>query len=343
MAMDFTDAARASYGLEIEQGGDNITRSYRRTNRWSWHRDGSGPMETNIGPYKLPKFLLNEFYRGTREEGHTWSWTAASDTTGSANGHGSHIHFHLEAPADASREDKVEAWTISYNTIVELTPVFAPFWCHDWENGFRHGTTYPHRSGLNVRQWAAPQTTRLSQSSVEREVIRERASRNYDAVTLNGGHDKPITIELRLNDAFPAMAIAGISILKKIVVAAVERGWSPKRSDDSIGLSEMYGAIYDDAADRGLLAAMRRTREIEYQDGRGIPRVGDGSFDSMWDLLEQILESRHPKPGRFKKRAVELVKAGRDRHSPSNNEGALWDMNNDRGDFSWTTVRLRTE
>ncbi|QBI90049.1 uncharacterized protein ChaoS9_220 [Halobacterium phage ChaoS9] len=328
-----------THGMEVEQFPGPLhsdVRSYTMNNdRGSldgWHRDASGPRETSIGAYKNCKTILNRFYADTRDEGITWDWHAAHDGAGA----GSHVHLCV---AGDVFEDEITAWTISYNTVVELFPFLAPYFCHDWENGFREGTTY-RGSELNVEHWAEGQTTRLSQDSVRDRVANPRSyRREYSSVTFNPAQTsgKPLTIELRANDAHPAMALNGLLTLRRLTGCAIEAGWSPKLENHRQTLQYCYDRIYHRATDVGLITAMKQQIPggITFQEGRGIPGVEQREFDTMWEVLRAIQIAYPQTPNTWRCRAYNLVRAGRDEFSPANNVDALWNIDAEQGEFRW--------
>ncbi len=338
--VEFGNEARASFGMEIEQFSSDVPRSVSSYGPLGdWHSDASGPIETEVGPYKLAKPLakkVTQKLQDTTGQEVPWEWKAASNRTGTADGAGSHVHFHLNDPESVSLEDKVEAWTIAYNTIVELTPIFAPFFCADWKNGFRSGTTYPRSGEHNVSKWADPQTTRLSQSSVHQKVETGRASRSYKSVTFNGSRhgSKPLTIELRLNDAHSNIAMVGLTMMKKLVVEAIERGWSVKSEGNA--LNRTYEAAYPDHT-YGIFSDMQETGEISFLENRGIPRLEGQSFDSAFEALQAIIESFNPKEDGWRDRVSSWVHSGQSSKSPVDNQQELWTVIDE--DSDWTIPR----
>lgn len=328
-----------THGMEIEQFPEELpreARDYTMNNSEGsldgWHNDASGPRETSIGAYKNTKTILNRFYGDTRDEDITWDWHASDGS----NGAGSHVHLCV---AESVFEDPMTAWTISYNTVVETFPFLAPFFCHNWEEGFRDGSEYGYGSELNVEHWAEGTTTRFSQDSVEERVSEPtRYRRSYESVTFNPAQgDKPLTIELRANDAHPAMALNGLLLIRRMTGRAVEAGWSPKLENHRETLEACYEKIYHRATDVGLLTAMQEEIDggITFREGRGLPGVDNREFDTMWEVLRAIMVAYPQTPGTWRKRSHILVRSGKDEYGPQNNPDALWNFDADRGDFSW--------
>jgi len=327
-----------THGMEIEQFPGplpNPVREYTMNNSCGrltdWHNDASGPRETSIGAYKNTKTILNRFYGDTRDEDITWDWHSSNGSAGA----GSHVHLCV---ARDVFEDHVKAWTISYNTVTETFPFLAPFFCHNWEEGFRDGTRY-RGSELNVEHWAEGTLTRYNQDTVEERVNNpSRYNRSYESVTFNPAQgSKPLTIELRANDAHPTMALNGLLLIRRLTGRAIEAGWSPKLEDHRSTLEACYEKIYERATEVGLLTAMQEPIEggITFQEDRGLPGVAQREFDTMWEVMRAIMVAYPQTPGTWRKRAHVLVRSGEDEYGPQNNPDAIWNFDADRGDFSW--------
>lgn len=331
-----------THGMEIEQFPDLLPRDVRaqvmnndRGALTDWHNDASGPRETSIGAYKNCKTILNRFYKGTRDEGVTWDWHSANATSGRGAGAGSHVHLCV---AGEVFDDPITAWAIAYNSVVEVFPFFAPYFCHDWERGFRQGTTY--RSGqLGIERWADPQLTRYSTDTVRDRVERPtRYNREFSSVTFNPARgNKPLTIELRANDAHPAIALVGLLQLRRLTGRAIEAGWSPKFENHRATLAACYQTIYQRASEVGLITAMQEPIDggITFAEGRGLPGIDQREFDTMWDVLRAIQIAYPQTPNTWRCRAYNLVRAGRDEFGPQNNPEALWNIDADAGEFRW--------
>lgn len=342
-----------THGMEIEQfPGDNEhrtgTRMYNsdivsggipsRTIAWSgfrWHRDPSGPQETDFGPYKSLKSMLSAFLDDVEE---TWDWHNQDDD---GSGAGSHLHFHLEELDGRYGDDTIEAWTITWNSLVDLTPFFAPFLAADWTNGFRDAVDY----------WASPQTTRWSQSTTRdnvRQAYQRPEVRQYESVTLNSNSaDKPVTIELRLNEAHPTFACFGMWFMRRTIKRCLEEGWSVKLNE-RVGASkeDLYDKIYNVSRTDSLISRMQEPMQIVFEEGRGIPGTDRVEFESMWDVLMTILNQQTPRRGTWGRRVLELVRqAGRFAElssrqqglqrmpGPERQNGAMWRVFDE--EFEW--------
>lgn len=325
-----------THGMEIEQFPAAVnSEAGRALHGDGWHRDGSGPQEKSFGAYKTGKTILNRFFEETRDEGRTWDWHGAHDSAGA----GSHVHLKVERDVF---DDHIQAWTISYNSVVETFPFLALYFCHDWEQGFREGTEYRGHAGneeLNIQHWAQGQLTRYSQDSVQEHIERPNSyTRSFDSVTFNSpSGEKPMTIEIRANDAHPAMALPGLLQLRRLTGRCIERGISPKLEDHRETLERCYEKIYQRARDVGLLTAMQEEIDggITFQEGRGLPGVDQRDFDTMFEVLRAIQIAYPQTPNTWRCRAYNLVRAGRDEYGPQNNTEALWNIDGEQGAFEW--------
>lgn len=338
--MKYNGKSPFTHGMEVEQfpaAAGREARNYTMSNDHGqltdWHRDASGPRETSIGAYKNCKSILNRFYTDTRDEEITWDWHASHEGSGA----GSHVHLCV---AGDVFDDEITAWTISYNTVTEVFPFLAPFFCHNWQEGFRDGSRDTYGNQLNVKKWAEGQLTRLSQDSIQDRVERPRSfSRSYNSVTFNPAQTsgKPVTIELRANDAHPAMALNGLLLIRRLTGRAIEAGWSPKLENHRDTLTRCYAKIYERATEVGLLTAMKEEIDggITFQEGRGLPGIDKREFDTMWEVLRAIMVAFPQTPGTWRKRAHILVREGHDEWGPQNNPDAMWNIDADRGEFSW--------
>lgn len=331
-----------SHGMEVEQCESQVPAEILndRGNDYfgRWGHDGSGPREfEDLGPSKQVGRLLKNFCRTARQYDDTcpWNWT---NTTRRGSGCGSHAHLAFEQDG-VDEEEKIEGYTIAWNTAVELTPFLAPFWCHDWSDGFRG----------SVGRWASGQTTRYSQSTVRQRLDNPR-SRTYDSVTFNPPYSdgKPLTVELRLVESHPSFALVGLTFLRRIMTKAMRGGWSPKLAGDREAvLRDVYEKIYNASRYGGLFEAMKETREIRFQEGRGIPGTDKREFDNAWQVLKKILAVNGTGKGNYDDRVKKLVKAAgegtevggmRGEYSggelgPQNNTTAMWHTIDE--DFEW--------
>lgn len=327
--MKTTNKAPFTHGMEIEQTSGLMPAGTTNNSGVlaNWHRDLSGPQETTIGPYKNAKSILNRFYAGTRDERGTWDWAAADGSTGC----GSHVHVCLADDVFEDADDSV-AWSIAYNTAVELAPFFAPFFCHNWQDGFRNGTQY-NGNQTNIRRWASPQLTRLSPNTLARS-LRSPGGRFQSVVFSPRAGDKPVTIELRMNDAHPGVGLTGALYVRRVAGRAIEGGYSPKLAERSM-LEQAYNTVYDDAMDMGLMEAMAQPARYEFLENRGIPGIDSLEFDSMLEVLKAILNAYPQTPHSWSYRVQRLVAQGDDAYSPAQNNDALWNLDAPIDQFEW--------
>lgn len=309
-----------SHGMEVEQDPNQAPDEVVYGD--GWHRDGSGPQETDYGAYKQVKSILNRFKDDCN--GRTWTWHNEMTNGG---GCGSHVHLHLSEDfcSEFSERTNLEAWTVSWNSIVEIAPFLLPMFTADWENGYRSSVT----------RWASPNITRYSQSSVASRVENPRStSRGYDSVTFNGASHsgKPLTIELRFNEAHPSQALVGLLFLRRIAGNCVEEGWSPKLAGDRRALlNEVYEACYS-PGHQDVFEALDDVGPVRFQEGRGIPGLDCDEFDSALDLFQAILGSMSTDTGNYKDRMKALTLARSKGDTDLNQEDfndELWTIDED--------------
>lgn len=289
------------HGMEVEQDGGVVPWEILEDTRGEyfgrWESDLSGPREfENLGPGKQVKNLVRRFTETSRQydDEVPWEW---HNETSAGSGCGSHAHITFADDTD-DRDRFVEGMTIAWNTAVELTPFLAPFFSADWEQGFRS----------SISRWASPQLTRYSQSTMDRKV-RQNNSRSYDSVTLSPREgSKPLTVELRLNEAHPAFALVGLTFLRRTMTKAMRGGWSPKLAGDRRSrLNELYRAIYQ--PDTGLVEAMQSVGPFRFEVGRGIPGSDVLEYETAWDVLEKIMAVNGIDRGAYDDHVKKLIQA----------------------------------
>jgi hypothetical protein len=163
------------------------------------------------------------------------------------------------------------------------------------------------------------------------------SGRSYQAVTLNAARDKPLTIELRLNEAHPAMAVPGSLLLRHVTGKAMERDFSVKLEDRS-QLAEVYDVIYNRATRVGLLTAMQEelpSGPIRFEDGRGIPGREKQEYATPYDVFLALSRQQHSDPDYYMGRAQLMAESGNDAVGPQNNQHALWAIDQDEERFYW--------
>lgn len=292
-----------THGMEIEQFLPDIPDEIiddREGKYWGvWSCDYDMVYETQIGPTKYTNSLIKEFLNTARQYDRVpWRWTTSHGRLAA----GSHVHSHLEKHGDF--DESVKAWTITYNTFIDVVPFLAPFFCHDWRRGFREGSMYdPGR--LGVERYASPNITRKKQSTIRQHYRHEDGDGRHESVTFKGSRaGKPLTIEVRMVDSHPVFALTGTYILRNIVKRCLERDLSVKVADRGI-MDSMYQSIYKLPSNNNLLGVMQN-EPVSFD--RGIPDI-DQDVDTMWEVLDQILSEYLPDSGTVQRKAADLVRA----------------------------------
>lgn len=297
-----------AHGMEIEQDGavvpDEILEDPSGDHLGTWDSDLSGPREIpDLGPSKPVMPILREFTEAMRRHDDEEPWEWHNETRRGA-GCGSHAHVSF-ADGDACEDRRVEGYTIAWNTAVELAPFLAPFWCFDWENGFRSSAS----------RWAAPQLTRYGQSTMGRKLEDPPTRDNSKSVVMNppGAGGKPLTIELRINENHPAFALPGLTFLRRTMTKAMRGGWSPKIAGDRRSvLNDVYHSLYRAGSGGGLVEAMKSAGPIEFEEGRGIPGSDKLEYDSAWDVLLKIMAVNGVDRGAYDDHVKKLIQAAGD-------------------------------
>jgi len=215
-----------SFGYEIEQEDVDIAEPLREL--YVWHYDGSDPYETALPPALHPGRLIFSFLRFVHGHGITWKWKGEYYDTQYRRwrGCGSHVHFRVRAELSEFYHfpSIAEAWSVLYNTLIECVPILLPLTSSD--------TSKPLRREFG--RWNHAAISRLSPSTIGRFLDPYWQGREYTYVTLNRHRDpkKPLTVEVRLNEAHPTLAYTFSIVLNRIVRRCFERGfWSPKLRD----------------------------------------------------------------------------------------------------------------
>lgn len=343
-----------THGMEVEQFGLPREISEDPNNQYwgTWEHDPSGPREIEFGPGKHVKRLIDGFNKTARQNSDTpWQWVSSDGNSGA----GSHVHFNVERVGD--RETTVGAWTIAHNTLVELVPFLAPFFCHNWEDGFRDGTQY-RSSELNIEHWASGKSQRFSRDTMRQHYQNPtRTSRGYQAVTMNPEErsgNKPLTLELRLSDSHPAFALTGCYFLRKITKRCYERDWSVKidkqASETGDVIKTLYERIYHLDDGENLISTLKKPLYVEFEDDRAVPKM-DKSYACPYDLLEDIIIDLLPQRERADRRACNLIRHAGDLvesrredpfitnvseiPNPARNRRAIWHMDKPSDEFYW--------
>ncbi len=323
-----------SYGMEIEQPPDLIPGPVRR--KFDWHRDGSGPLETSLSPTSFPMRQLYSFLKKVRPDIWVWKTQYQGSPVGipprrRCKGCGSHIHFRVredEIPPNLTVE---EAWTIVYNTIVELVPILAPFF--SWNH------LLPFRA--SVWGWAHPNIRRYSPLAVRTFLDPEYYGRRYDYVTWNRkppderGRQKPLTIEVRLNEAHPSIVSAGAMVLQGIIRNCVERGWSVKLENRTRILNEQllerfYESSQSFLSGDNIWQIMEQTDRLVFI--REIPKLKHSYRNAKECFIDIVKTYRSHFRWTYRERVASLLQKG---YNPADNPNAVWYVDAPIDEFSW--------
>lgn len=335
-----------NFGFELEQKPADIgVPQHRILNRESfqhygltWDYDLSGPYEAQLpagtrGSMRYPGREVHQFYRLLAQQGNFWNWKGEF----SGNGCGCHMHFSARTEIESPyrlQENPYEAWTVLYNTLVEVVPFLKPLFAWGKEGIFSHRES--------IRSWASDRRLRLSVSSVrnkldnptgfgedkhnsvafhpasgepeERDGLGSLFSTRSRFVTPQVGvAAKPITVEMRMNEAHPSATYLSGILLNRIVRKCIERGYrSPKlevsnaakfrgtsldRDELLENMTDLSSKSYDWIS-RGRFSSLydlydSHIKDIRFQENRGIPLL-DEQYDSYMDLFKAILRKYIP-------------------------------------------------
>jgi len=336
-------------GLEIEQSPRDINLrvlcrrfydnchhrtypdTYNHNSPYDWCHDLSGPVETQIGPTVFAAGAVKKFIEFVNKSGATWVWRNeyGHHTQYDHIGCGSHLHFRLREELFDTLELPT-AWAILWNTLSDLSLLLLPLLCH----GSTLRNVYNFRSSAN--RWCQINSMRYSPRKFQTDYLLNRnAIRNNGYhITANRRSGKPLTIELRLNEAHPAVSYFTINYMSMILREIYKREWSIKISNRS----KLIGQIDDIAIKQyytntslwTLLDSTGPMGPIEFEAGREVPRCKTyyrSYLECFDDILTKYWQSRPP-----------MVRVGnlfRQRGIPYKNSNALWNTFAPRGAFRW--------
>jgi len=314
-----------TFGFEIEQYDNDICEHLQRA--YSWHYDGSGPLETAIGPATYPGRLVRRFIDVVKSYDCVWNWKHELPYTG--RGCGSHIHFRPRDTIEYIYAQWLEAWTTAYNTMVEVVPFLLPL--------FAWGT----RDKLFFRRegprWAVLKKNRLSPATVRNFLDPNYIGHPYDSVAWNRKtRQKPLTLEVRLNETHLSIAYYAAIILNRIIRKCYERGFrSPKllpevRLDilNRIELkyresSELRIDLYEALADPDI-------GPIIFEPGREIPLLKT-RYERYFDLFDDIIKKYTPSYPPMARIGRLFLRRG----YPAANAKAVWNVFVPFDQFKW--------
>jgi hypothetical protein len=355
-------------GMEIEQLDRDIMRCERLTREYEWHYDGSGPYETALLPSIAPYEQIKKFVGVVLEEGCMWEWKNSIVRRlwyGEVEkGCGSHIHMrprpsklHKEVDAAKPPERQVpglqddpeyehpdhvtleDVWATAHNTLIEVFPWILPLFCAGYPSvfAFRPEATF----------WAKFDWRRMSPDAFREFLSPSYLDHPYVAVAPNRKtREKPLTLELRLNEAHPCIAYVTIILLNRIIRKCYERGYvSPKLALASPQRMDLYNALSDavvksrtenrslyEVLEEKVEAWVREHGKIAFEPGREIPllkREYDSYYKLFRDIMYYYLHFMSPPEYR-----VYLL--FRERGNPRRNWRRLWYvMHAPKGEFYW--------
>lgn len=283
-------------GLEIEQfgantGGRPVIRCDNptgipttvpagvvgRSSIFHGHYDGSGPYEWSTSANQFESELMAEIKAVVANE--PWVWTNEFIRNGEQKGCGSHIHFSVLGDISLGSEfanqqvGNASQWAIIWNNLVELGPIFAPFWAF--------GVKY-RSSALD--RWAVPTTTRLSPEAIVR--LFQNGSYSNDrggSVLVGHSYTYPsfnrhslkvqITVENRLCENHPYWTLPAIQLLGSINSACFKRDNSMKLTKQCHNQLSSWWRLFQQYP---TYKALSMIKNIEYLPGRGMPYLCGG-------------------------------------------------------------------
>jgi len=220
-----------TFGIEIEQPADRISRALKE--RYDWHYDLSGPLETNLPPSTMPNMMIKKFVDTVNETHSQWEWVGEYTRGYERIGCGSHIHFRPRDDLYANTTYWAETWATLHNTCVELVPFLAPLLA--WGNPV-YGK---HHFRELIWKWAKTNDfKRYNADTFERNFLTPsyRDHPYYYVAPDRKTEEHVLTIEIRLAECHPVVASYFGTIMEKIVARCYARGFkSPKLIGDREG------------------------------------------------------------------------------------------------------------
>lgn len=283
-------------GLEVEQfgartggtprmHGDNPTglpmtvpsAVENRASIFHLHYDGSGPIEfsTQASQFEAELYATIKSIVGD----DWWYWTNEFKRGSEWKGCGSHTHFSVLGDISLGTQfanqqvGNASQWAILNNNLVELGPLFAPFWSF--------GVKY-RSSALN--HWAVPTNMRLSPDAII------SLFQNGSYSNANGGHilvghnytypsfnrhaqKQQITIENRLCENHPYWTLPAIQLLGSVNSACFKRDNSMKLTKTCHDQLNRWWGYFESYPSYKALSLIRG---IEFLPGRGMPYLCGG-------------------------------------------------------------------
>ena len=323
-----------SFGFEIEQLDTDVCHQLRFA--YPWHYDGSGPYETALPPSIYPGRRLKGFIDMCRATPNCeWTWKSEishPQAPARMAGCGSHIHFRPRQDVEYISAQWVAAWTSAYNTLVETVPLVLPMFCWGRERDnvftFRREALY----------WAKIVRRRVSPATTRRFLSPTYSGHPYDAVAWNKKvEEKPLTIELRLNETHPAIAYELAILLNRIIRKCFERGFVSPKMADRVHVIEEIERHAERSIERqeNLYTILEMIQNINFLPGREIPTLARG-YRNYLELFKDILRNYgHPYPPMGRICRLFLHEG-----EPWRNPHAVWRTFVPYGEFRWDQAEI---
>lgn len=363
-----------TFGFEVEQKNTDVGVSGEGEHRFGhvWEYDLSGPYETQLpggaqGSMMYPGREVHQFVDSIKRANAEWVWR------GEFSGHGCGCHIHFRARTNIEfpyslRLKPYESWSVTYNTLVETVPFIKPLFAWGQKSG-----PWAHRNGSRgVDYWAGDTSTRLSTPKVKEKVESPRRISNdkHASVGFHPAHHKPLTIELRTNEAHVSMTYFSGIILNRIIRKCIERGYLSTKLEEIVWYDPDSGrtVTYDmtDYAKResfmnrfssmtnkakDILVRGRYAEDVDnlydvynlhihrikFVNGRNIPGCpreveGDTAYT---DLFQSIMANYTPTFPPLARQGVFFLHL----NNPRENSMDFWDIFKPLGDFRWSNTR----
>jgi len=319
---------------------------------YTWCLDGSGPIETQLGPSKKGAALVEKFVRTVHDNDIQWNWTSYNEGSYTNVNCGSHMHFRLVEDLFLSQHEKEEAWSILYNTLVDLSMLTIPLLAYGgytnyedyyiWDGRDDEFNKRNYRFRKSANYYSRLKTTRYKPSTLARKMAEQHGRYGYhDHIMLNKNPGKPLTIEVRLAETHPAIAYFTLNLYSQVIREAIKSGESPKigrtKSERDRIIENIDNAIFNQSDDVSLWQSLEQVSDINFARNKPIPRLKEhynnylGMFD---DLLTKYWQSRAPM-----RRIGELF---RQKGIPHLNNYCLWNVFAEPGQFTFNQYGLKS-
>jgi hypothetical protein len=231
-----------------------------------------------------------------------------------------------------------DVWATAHNTLIEIYPFILPLFCAGAPNVFRFRVSAVDWASLNYRRYSPSEMREYYLNSYYR-------GHPFEAVAMNRkGYDKPLTFELRLNEAHPASAYLIIVICNRIIRRCYERGYLSPKIVASLGeRDELYTSLRDavrasarenrdlyEELEKAVESWVRKYGPIRFEPE--IPRLKK-QYDSYFKIFKDILYQYTHWMNPFEYRMYQLYA---NKGNPRKNWKEMWFvMLTPKGEFSW--------